>query len=118
MADLVRGKKVQHALPVLNALTKRASGPFAKLILSAVANAVHNHNANKDSLVIAEVRVDESPTLKRSMPRARGRAFPINKRTSRIFIRLEEIQATTEEKAPKKARVAKTEKVTKAKKVK
>lgn len=90
VADLVRGKDIQDALPVLATLGKRAAGPVKKLVLSAVANAVHNDNANKDTLFIAEIRVDESATLKRSMPRARGRAFPIKKRTSRIFVRLAE----------------------------
>jgi large subunit ribosomal protein L22 len=90
VADLVRGKSVKEALPVLNVLAKRAAGPMRKLVLSAVANAVHNDKANKDELFIVEIRVDESPTLKRSRPRARGRAFPIKKRTSRVFVRLEE----------------------------
>ena len=80
----------KRQLPVLATLGKRAAGPVKKLVLSAVANAVHNNNANKDTLFIAEIRVDESATLKRSMPRARGRAFPIKKRTSRIFVRLAE----------------------------
>ena len=92
VATLVRGKKVKKALPVLNLLGKRAAEPVKKLIDSAVANAVHNHQANKDDLYIAEIRVDESATLKRWRPRARGRAFPIRKRTSRIFVRLEELK--------------------------
>jgi large subunit ribosomal protein L22 len=99
---LVRGKKVTEVLPVLDVLGKRAATPVKKLILSAVANAVHNHSANKDILYIAEIRVDESPTLKRWRPRARGRAFPIRKRTSRVFVRLEEMAVVTEEVAEKK----------------
>lgn len=110
VADLVRGKKIKEALPVLNVLGKRAAGPVRKLVLSAVANAVHNDNASKDELFIAEIRVDESPTLKRSMPRARGRAFPIKKRTSRVFVRLEEKPVVVE------AAVAPAEKTKAAKK--
>ena len=91
VATLMRGKTVKKALPVLNLLGKRASGPVKKLIDSAVANAVHNHQADKEDLYIAEIRVDESATLKRWRARARGRAFPIRKRTSRIFVRLEEM---------------------------
>lgn len=115
VADLVRGKKVKEALPVLDVLAKRAAVPVKKLILSAVANAVHNHGADKDRLVIEEIRVDESPTLKRWRPRARGRAFPIRKRTSRIFVRLEEytVAEKTEEKKEVKKETKKTEKKTK-----
>ena len=90
IADMARGKKVKEILPILDGLSKRAAEPVKKLILSAVANAIHNENLDKDSLVISEIRVDESATLKRSRPRARGRAFPIRKRTSRIMIRLTE----------------------------
>ena len=90
IADLVRGKKVRQALPILDVMGKRAAAPMKKLILSAATNAVHNHDADKDRLVITEIRVDEAPTLKRWRPRARGRAFPIRKRASRVFVRLEE----------------------------
>lgn len=97
VADLVRGKKVRQVLPILDVLSKRAAVPVKKLILSAVANAVHNHGADKERLVVEEIRVDESPTLKRWRPRARGRAFPIRKRSSRIFVRLEEYSIVEKE---------------------
>lgn len=90
IADLVRGKKALEIVPVLDVLGKRAALPVKKLIESAIANAVHNHDATREDLVIAEIRVDEGVTLKRSRPRARGRAFPIRKRCSHVFIRLEE----------------------------
>lgn len=96
VADVVRGKKVQEVLPILDALGKRAALPVKKLIQSAVANAVHNENLNKENLIISEIRVDESATLKRWRARARGRAFPIRKRTSRIIIRLTEAVKTVE----------------------
>lgn len=114
VADLIRGKKVTEVEPVLDHLSKRASLPIKKLILSAVANAVHNHSANKENLVIAEIRVDESPTLKRWRARARGRAMPIRKRTSRVFVRLEERVPdqveTTKDTADKKEAKEETEK--------
>jgi len=90
VADLARGKKVKDILPMLDNLSKRVAGPMKKLIQSAVANAVHNENLDKDKLFVSEIRVDEGATLKRSRPRARGRAFPIHKRTSRIMVRLTE----------------------------
>ena len=105
-ADLVRGRRVAEALPVLDAVEKRAAVPVKKLILSATANAVHNHNAKKEDLFIVEIRVDESATLKRWRARARGRAFPIRKRTSRVFVRLEEKAKpeTNRKKVEKKAK--------------
>jgi len=96
VADMARGKKVKDILPMLDNLSKRVAGPMKKLIQSAVANAVHNENLDKDKLFVSEIRVDEGATLKRSRPRARGRAFPIHKRTSRIMVRLTE-QAVKEE---------------------
>lgn len=88
VADLVRGKKVERALSELNFLAKRSGDPIRKLIESAVANAV-NLSIDKKDLVIKELRVDKGTVLHRSMPRARGRAFPIKKRSSHILITLE-----------------------------
>ena len=90
LADLVRGRKVVEALSILDFTSKRAALPMKKLIASAQANAINNDGAEKENLTIVEIRVDEGYTLKRSKPRARGRAFPIRKRTSHVFVRLEE----------------------------
>ena len=105
IADVVRGKKVKEVFPVLDNLSKRAAEPIKKLLKSAVANAVHNESLDKDKLIVSEIRVDEGVTLKRWRPRARGRAFPIRKRTSRVMVCLTEIQAIKE----KKTVVKKTE---------
>ena len=96
VADMARGKKVKEVIPMLDNLSKRASGPVKKLLQSAVANAIHNENLDKDKLIVSEIRVDEGVILKRSRPRARGRAFPIRKRTSRIMVRLTEAQIIKE----------------------
>ena len=90
VADMVRGKKVAQIMPMLDALSKRAAMPVKKLLQSAVANAVHNENLDKDKLLISEIQVDEGVTIKRWRARARGRAFPIRKRTSRITVCLKE----------------------------
>ncbi len=90
VADLVRGKKVDRALAELSFLNKKASHVIEKLVNSAVANAKHNFNLEKDSLFVKEIRVDEGPTLKRWIAGARGRAFPLKKRTSRVFVSLED----------------------------
>lgn len=90
LADLVRGKSISQALTMLAFTDKRATGPIAKLIKSAVANAEKNHGASGKVLVVRDIRVDKGVTIKRSMPKAFGRAAPINKRTSIISVALGE----------------------------
>jgi len=87
LADLVRGKKVADALATLQFVDKRAAGPFAKVIASAVANA-KGQGANVDHLKIKTVRVEKGMVMKRFMPRARGSASRINKRNSHIIVEL------------------------------
>jgi len=91
VANLVKGKKIEDVKNTLAFLIKRASKPIADLVDSAVANASHNFNITADQLYVKEFRVDEGVVLKRRMPRARGMAYPINKRTSHIFIQLDTI---------------------------
>jgi len=91
VANLVKGKKIEDVKNTLAFLVKRASKPLSDLIDSAVANASHNFNISADQLYVKEFRVDEGAVLKRRMPRARGMAFPINKRTSHIFLELDTI---------------------------
>jgi len=91
--DLVRGKSVTEALTLLQFIPKRASEPIAKVIKSAAANAEHNFNLNKESLVVSQAFVDAGPTMKRVHPRQRGQAFPILKRTSHITILVKEKEA-------------------------
>jgi large subunit ribosomal protein L22 len=88
VANLIRGKKVADALMELNFLAKRAADPIKKLVASAVSNA-KNLNLSVDSLVVKTITVDQGPIMKRSMPRARGRAFPIHKHTSHIVLVLD-----------------------------
>lgn len=91
VVDIVRGKSVSQALNILTFTQKKAARPVQKLLKSAVANAAETHGVSDvDSLVIDRITVDEGPTLKRFMPRARGRATPIRKRTSHIQITLRE----------------------------
>lgn len=89
LADLVRGKEVKKALSVLSFANKRAAGPFANVLKSAVANA-KMQGKSADALYIAQVAVDQGVTTKRFMPRARGSASTINKRSSHIMIELAE----------------------------
>lgn len=115
VASLIRNKRADKALDTLDFATKRSAGPIKKLLLSAVANA-KNAGLNTEQLFIKEIRVDAGPVMKRMMPRARGRGFPILKRTSRVMITVAE-QASAEpkqasvktEKAEKKAKTPKKE---------
>jgi len=89
VADAVRGKKVSVALTNLNFIPKRATLALVKLIESAVANATNNHGLALESLIVKEIRVDGGSILYRRMPRARGSAYPIRKRTSSVRVVLE-----------------------------
>jgi|SRR3989344_8654993 len=91
-ADLVRNKKLKEAERILAFTYKRAAEPVLKLLKSAAANAKNNFNLDEENLYVKEIRVDEGPTLKRLMPRARGRASRINKRTSHVTIILNKVQ--------------------------
>jgi large subunit ribosomal protein L22 len=101
VADIIRGLEVNQAIDQLNNTTKKAVQPLEKLINTAVANAVNNFELEKDNLLIKEIRVDEGPTLHRWMPRARGRATPIRKRTSHISLVLGEIVDSGKKEAKK-----------------
>ena len=86
VADQVRGLPVQKALDLLKFSPRKAAALIRKVVLSAVATAEHNNSMDVDSLVISKIMVDEGPSLKRIMPRAKGRADRIVKRTSHITV--------------------------------
>lgn len=90
VADLVRGKTVHDALSILALTPKKASPILRKAILSARANAQVLNEEGTDlsdhALFVSEILIDEGPTMKRIRPRAQGRAFRINKRTSHIKV--------------------------------
>ncbi|MBI4390218.1 MAG: 50S ribosomal protein L22 [Nitrospinae bacterium] len=91
VADLIRGKNVNEAMNILGFARKRVARAFQKLLKSAIANAEENHKvADVDDLIVKSVRVDKGVVWKRSLPRARGMATPILKRTSHIMIVLDE----------------------------
>jgi len=91
VADSVKGKTIRKAEAALRFSTRRPATHIRKLLNSAVSNAKHNFNKDKDKLFIKDIRVDSGPTLKRFMPRARGRSAEIKKRSSHITIMLEEL---------------------------
>lgn len=90
VANEVRGKDVQKAVDFLTFCKKRAARPLLKLIKSAVANADQKGGIDIDNLYVKELLVDAGPTMKRWMPRARGMATQILKRTSSVSMMLDE----------------------------
>ena len=104
--DGLRGKTIQEAIQVLRFSKKHAAIPVKKLIESAAANALHNYNAKKESLVIGQIYVNEGKTTYRWMPRAFGRATPIRKRTCHVTVVLEGegTTASTEKKEKKESK--------------
>ena len=88
VADQVRGLKIDRARALLQFSPRGAARDIGKLIESAASNAENNHDLVADEMRVAEITVDEGPTLRRFRPRALGRATPINKRTSHIAVAL------------------------------
>ena len=84
--DLIRGLPAAEAQDILRFAPQAASEPVGKVLDSAIANATNNLNLDPRSLVITRAFVDEGPTMKRFQPRAQGRAYRINKRTSHITV--------------------------------
>jgi len=86
VADQVRGMDVTEAQTLLEFSSRAAARDLLKLISSAAANAENNHDLVADDLRIADIRVDEGPTLKRWRARARGRATRIEKKTCHLSV--------------------------------
>lgn len=91
VADMIRGKNVNEAMNVLTFTRKKAAREIQQLLKSALANAEENHKVvDVDDLFVKTITVDEGVAWKRQMPRARGMASLIKKRTSHITIVLNE----------------------------
>jgi large subunit ribosomal protein L22 len=88
IADQVRGLHIDQARALLEFSPRGAAQDIRKLIESAASNAENNHDLIADEMLIAEITVDEGPTLRRFRPRAMGRASRINKRTCHIAVAL------------------------------
>lgn len=85
--DMIRGRKVDDAMSVLQFSKRRAAVMIAKVIKSAVAN--YNEQTveqNNGELIISEARIDAGPVIKRFQPKDRGKAHNIMKRTSHLVI--------------------------------
>ena len=86
VADQIRGLHVEKALETLIYSNKGAAVLVKKVLDSAIANAEHNEGADIDELIVSTIMIDDGPTMKRIMPRAKGRADRILKRTSHITV--------------------------------
>lgn len=89
IADMIRGYDVQEALNMLKFTPNRAASMISKVLTSAVANA-NEAEADVNHLYVERAHVDEGPTIKRFRPKDRGRAHPIDKRTSHITVVVEQ----------------------------
>ena len=88
--DAIRGKDLNTALGIVTYNPRYASSLVKKLLESAAANADNNNNMDRENLYVAECYADKGPTMKRVQPRAQGRAYRIEKRTSHITVVLDE----------------------------
>ncbi|MGM9948424.1 50S ribosomal protein L22 [Floccifex sp.] len=84
--DLIRGKSVEEAAAICKFTPNKGGALVGKVLNSAVANAVNNNELDESKLFVKACWADEGITLKRYMPRAKGSASPINKRTSHITV--------------------------------
>jgi large subunit ribosomal protein L22 len=100
-ADIIRKLPTAAALDQLKFMNKKAAQPVAKLLKSAIANAVNNFDLDKDNLFVKEIKVDEGRTLHRWAPKAHGRATAIRKRGAHINITLGEIKESGQKAAKK-----------------
>ena len=90
VCDLIRGKDAGSAMAILMQTPKAASEPVLKLLKSAAANAENNHQMDPEKLYVSACCANPGPIIKRIMPRAQGRAYRINKRTSHVTIAVSE----------------------------
>jgi large subunit ribosomal protein L22 len=86
VADLVRGRRVEDALTILDYTPRRAALAVKQTVKSAAANAEHNDDYKPNTLEIVEISVTSGPRLKRWIPAARGRARRFQRKTSHIRV--------------------------------
>jgi len=88
--DMVRGRDVDDAITMLRFAKQRASGMIEKVIRSAVANANEQEVPSRNTLFVQKAWVDPGPIIKRFQPKDRGKAYPIQKKTSHLVVELGE----------------------------
>jgi large subunit ribosomal protein L22 len=88
--DAIRGKDLETAIAIVTYNPRYASSVIKKLLESAAANAENNNGMKRENLYVAECYANKGPTMKRIHPRAKGRAYRIEKRMSHITVVLDE----------------------------
>lgn len=101
--DLIRGKYADDALDILKYLPNRGARMIEQVIKSAMANAEDKGEKHAGDLVIMELRGDGGPMFKRLMPRARGMAYMVRRRSSHISVILADVETFMNSKKPRKA---------------
>jgi large subunit ribosomal protein L22 len=86
VADMVRGRPVDQALNILMFSPKKSAGIIKKALESAISNAEHNNGADVDELRVTSIYAEKATSLKRFMPRAKGRGCKIEKQTCHIYV--------------------------------
>ncbi|MDO9100104.1 MAG: 50S ribosomal protein L22 [Caldisericota bacterium] len=86
VADLVRGKRLEQAIAILESLPNRPAVAIRTVLLSAAANAENNFKMSRDALYVSKILIDGQGGVKRVSPRGMGRADVIRKPLSRIYI--------------------------------
>ncbi len=109
VANMIKGLSANEAEAQLLLHSKKAGEPILKLLRSAIANAKQK-NIQLENLFVKEIRVDQGPMLKRFMPRAQGRATPIQKKTSHITL----ILAESEKPKQSRFKIVKPERIKKS----
>lgn len=109
VASLVRGRTVEDAIVILEHTPRRSAIPVKKVILSAKANADHNHNYKPATLVITEIAVTPGPRLKRYRPAARGSANRFQRKSAHIRVIVDGEKREPKKQAIKKPATTKTD---------
>lgn len=109
VAALVRGRSVEDALTILDHTPRRSALAVKKVVMSAKANADHNHGLKPATLQITEISVTSGPRLKRYRPMARGRANPFQRKTAHIRVIVDGDKREVKKPAAKKTEAAKEE---------
>jgi len=117
VTDLIKGKKIDEAQSILSFVVKKANEPLLKLLKQAIVNAKNSFKINESGLYISKIIVNEGPKIKRWRPRARGRAFEIQKKTSHITLVLDIQKNIKEEKKSLLTNEEKLKKLVKIKKI-
>jgi large subunit ribosomal protein L22 len=94
VGDMIRGKRVEDALMILDFVPRKAARLISKTLRSVIANAENTQRVDVDRLYVSRITVDEGVTMKRFLPRAHGRATPLKKRSSHVTIVVDERQGS------------------------